>query len=118
MAPNSEPPTLGEVLRRLDAVTQQMSNLAIEMKEDRAALAATYVRRDVYMAEQTTSNAVVADLHRDIQALETTHGREIKALKDERRADADKRRQMWLAISAMAVTLTLGLAGLIINLTR
>ena len=117
MPPNTEPPTLGEVLRRLDDVSRQLVDLTREIKEDRAASAATYVRRDVYMAEQVTSNAVVADLHGDIQALKAEHGREIRGLKDERKVAADKARQMWLALGAMAVTIALGLATIIVNVT-
>lgn len=108
-------PTLGEVLRRLDEVSRQMSEMAREMKADRADAAKTYVRQDVYMAERHASQSIVADLHGDIQAAKSELGGEIKTLKDERKADVQARRQLWLALGSLAVTSLLAIIGLIVN---
>lgn len=110
-------PTLGEVLRRIDGLTAQVAQLVSELKEDRAQAAATYMRRDVYIAERQAANAVVSDLQSDLSAVKVDLGREIKGLKDERRTDNDKRRQMWLAIGGLTITSLIGIAGLIINAT-
>ena len=45
-------PTLGEVIRRLDDVSRQLVELTREIKDDRAANAATFVRQDVYVAQR------------------------------------------------------------------
>lgn len=115
--PPIDEPTIGEVLRRIDALTAQVADLVREIKDDRAEAAATYVRRDVYMAERQAQNAVVSDLQSDIATVKTDLGREIKGVKDDRRTDNDKRRQMWLAIGGLAITSLIGIAGLVVNLT-
>lgn len=123
-----EPPNLGEALRRVEAVSKQLSDLAHEMKEDRAAFAATYVRRDVYEEARKFDGAVVHDLNGDLGALreQTANeittlkkdtGREIKELKDQRAADIATRRQMVLALLGMGLTLLAIIVGAIINLT-
>lgn len=116
MTPINEP-TLGEVLRRLDEVSRQLIDIVREIKEDRVDAAKTYVRQDVYIAERQASNAVVADLHGDIQSVKGELGREIRGIKDDRKSDLGWRRQMWLAIGGLAVTTLIGIIGLIINFT-
>jgi hypothetical protein len=120
-------PTLGEVLRRLDDVSRELKDVLREMKDDRAANAATYVRRDVYLAERTTIEANVADLHgdikkgiadlhRDIEKVADGLGREVKSVKEDRKNDINFRRQVWLALGTVALTLLVTIVLSVINL--
>lgn len=116
--PSIDEPTLGEVLRRIDGLTTQVTALVSELKQDRVDAAKTYVRQDVYVAEKNMQNAVVSDLNGDIQALKTDHGRELKQFKIDRQNDADKRRQMWMTLIGLAITTVIGLAALILNIIQ
>lgn len=111
-------PTLGEVLRGLEALRQTVGQLVAEIKQDRTDAAKTYLRQDVYIAEKRASNAVVSDLQSDIATVKTELGRDIEAMKAERRADADKRRQMWLAIAAMFITMLGIITAAILNIVQ
>lgn len=111
-------PTLGEVLRRIDTLTQQVSQLVAELKQDRADAARTYMRQDVYMAERTAQQAMVADLHRSIAKVEAEFDAEIQGIKDGQRDERTGRRQVWLAVGTCAVTSLLTLAGLIVTIVR
>ena len=125
--PSNSEPTLGEVLRRLDDVSRQMTELAREMKADRAEAAATYVRQDVYVAQRQAMEAMVADLHGDvkkvntdlglkIQATKDDLGREVKTIKDDRKTDVAFRRQAWLTMGALAVTTVVTIVVTLVNL--
>lgn len=109
-------PTMGEVLRRLDEVSRQLLDLARELKQDRAEAAATYVRQDVYFAERRAGEATVADLHGDIKKVETNLGREIGGIKTDRKNDVAFRRQIWLAVGTLSVTLVVTIVLAVINL--
>lgn len=98
-------PTLGEVLRRLDEVSRQLVDITREIKEDRSAAAATYVRQDVYIAQRQADAAVVADIHGDI-----------KSIKDDRRKDNDWKRQQNLSLAALAITVLVSIALAIVNI--
>lgn len=110
-----DPPTLGEVLRRLEVVATQLGGIAREIKEDRAAAASTYVRQDVYLAERRASSAVVADLHGDIQVVRAEVGSEIQGIKTDLKADRGWRRQMWLAIGVAFAASLLSVIGFILQ---
>ncbi len=58
-------PTLGEVLRRLDEVSRQMTLLAGEMRAERAENAQTYLRRDVFEARDKATLQRLEDVERD-----------------------------------------------------
>ena len=57
--------TMREVVRRLDEITRQQRDLMSEIRKDREALAATYVRRDVYDVNMMGLERRVADVERD-----------------------------------------------------
>ena len=98
-------PTLGEVLRRLDEVSRQLIDTSREMKEDRKSAAATYVRQDVYIAQRQADAAVLADTHGDIQSI-----------KDDRRKDADWKRQQNLFLAGLTITALVSIAIAIANI--
>lgn len=102
----SNEPTMGEVMRRLDDVSRQMTELAREMKEDRAAASATFVRQDVYIAQRQADQAVAADTASDVRALrlevETAESKRVAAVR-------------W-AIGAVLVPIALALLALIVSL--
>jgi hypothetical protein len=114
MTPTSEP-TMGEILRRLDEVSRQMIDLAREMKDDRSAAAATYVRQDVYFAQRQAMESMIADLHGDVKQTETNLGREIAIIKDDRKSDVNFRRQVWLTMGALAITTLVTIVIAILN---
>lgn len=100
-----DPPHLGEVMRRLDSVVAQLSQIAAEMKQDRAEAAKTYVRQDLYLAQRQADAAVVADLNGDIQSI-----------KSDRTGDQQQRRQMLMWLGTLTVTTLLTVAGLVISI--
>ena len=110
MPPNDEP-TLGEVIRRLEAISGQLTEVVREIKEDRAQAAATFVRQDVYQAQRIADQAVTADVAGDIRTLRTELDREVTAIKAERSSDTAFRRQVLLgfAIGGIGWLLTIAL---------
>lgn len=103
--PDLDPPHLGEVMRRLDGVVSQLSQIAAEMKQDRAEAAKTYVRQDLYLAQRQADLSVTADIHGDIQAL-----------KAERERDHQQRRQMVMWLGGLTVTVLLGIASIVVSI--
>lgn len=103
--PDLEPPTLGEVLRRLEQIAMQLANIANEMKHDRADNAKTYLRQDLYLAQRQADAAVVADLNGDIQGL-----------KGDRVKDQQQRRQMNMWLAGLSVTVLLGIASIVVSI--
>lgn len=104
----ADEPTLGEVMRRLDSVASTMSDLAVQMREDRQHAASTYVRRDVYAAERIADHADVEDVRRDVRALD-----------EERTAMRNFRRQVGLgaALGLLGIAGSFGIAifGLLVG---
>lgn len=82
-------PTLGEVLRRLEEVVRQLTDISSQMKADRVEASNTYVRKDVYGAEYTS------------------HERRLKDLEDENQTRekqaADTRRQFIFLVLSLAI---------------
>lgn len=111
-------PTLGEVLRRIDSLTQQVTQLVTELKQDRADAARTYVRQDVYMANRTAEAAVVADLHGDVARVEAKTNERFERIEAQQKADAASRRQVWLTVIGLMVTAVLGVAALVLNIVQ
>lgn len=103
--PDLDPPHLGEVMRRLDGVVSQLSQIAAEMKQDRAEAAKTYVRQDLYIANRQADGAVVADLNGDLHALRADRDR-----------DAQQRRQILMWLGGLTVTFLLGIAGIVVSI--
>lgn len=103
--PDLEPPTLGEVMRRLEHIVSQLATITVEMKQDRADAAKTYVRQDLYIAQRTADAAVVADLNGDLASM-----------KKERDREAGQRRQMLMWLGGLTVTVLLGIAGLVVSI--
>lgn len=99
------------------ALSQQVERLVDRLDKDRIDAAKTYVRQDVYIEARRADAAVVADLHGDIKKVETSAMQRIDKLEADRKTDLDKRRQVWLAISAMAITIVVAVVGFIIQLT-
>ena len=106
MASTADEPTMGEVIRRLDAIAAQLTEVVKEIKDDRAQNAATFVRQDVYHANRKADQAVVANLNQDIGGLQA-----------DRKADAAWRRQSNLTLAVLAisslVSIALALTGLL-----
>lgn len=63
-------PTLAEVVRRLEENTSQLRDIVAEMRSDRAALAATYVRKDVYDEARRADQRDLADLEERVDKWE------------------------------------------------
>lgn len=100
-----DPPTLGEVMRRIDDLVTQIAVLAGEMKQDRAESAKTYVRQDLYLAQRQADSSVVADLNGEIQTM-----------KNERVREQAQRRQMVMWLGGLTVTVLFGIAGLLVSI--
>lgn len=64
-------PTPAEIMRRLDEAIRQITDLAAQMREDRQAAAATYVRQDVYTSDRRLVDATIADVRHDVGAHDT-----------------------------------------------
>lgn len=94
-------PTPHEIMRRLDEVARQMSDLTAQIRELNQAAAATYVRQDVYLAQRQAEQAVVADLHGDLEAVRS----DLRNTEDKRRTNV-----RW------AVGVSLSVAGLVITM--
>ena len=116
--PPIEEPTLGEVMRVCQTLVTEMAGLRAEIKQDRADIAKTYVRQDVYMAERQAAQAVVSDLHGDIRKVEADLGRKIQQIQEDLKAEKASRRQVWLAISTMAIALLSIFVTIIIAIVR
>ena len=100
-----DPPTLGEVMRRLDSIVAQLGQIAAELKQDRSDAARTYVRQDLYLAQRQADAAVTADLQGDIQSIKTDRNR-----------DAQQRRQMVMWLAGLTVTVLLGIASIVVSI--
>lgn len=88
-------PTLGEVLRRLDEVSRQMSALGTQMGQDRRDVASTYVPREVYEARHAAITRRVDELEADFDIREKT--------------SADFRRQLLFLVLGTAIPAVLAL---------
>jgi hypothetical protein len=98
---SADEPTIGEAIRRLDAVTQQLNTLARQMAEDRREFASTYVRYDVYEARHLSLDRRVTIIEADNETRE--------------REDADNRRQVMFIVLGAALT---AIAGLLVGLAN
>jgi len=112
-----DPPTLAELMRRLDEMAVRQEKILEEIKQDRATMASTYVRQDVYMAERQMANAVAADIRTDVTQLENTMVREFREIDDTRKAEQAQRRQMLMWLGGLTVTILLTIAGFIVSIT-
>lgn len=96
-------PTLGEALRRLDAVSKHLDTLAAQMAEDRRDFASTYVRHDVYEARHLSLDRRVTILEADNE--------------DREKTAAETRRQFMFLVLGIAIPAVagflLGLASLV-----
>jgi cell division protein FtsB len=91
----TDEPTLGEAMRRLDAVARQLDALAKTMADDRRDFASTYVRYDVYTARHSHLETRVKDLEDDSQLKEKTA--------------AETRRQFVFLVLGIAIPAVIGL---------
>lgn len=116
-------PTLGEIGWRLDALTAQIVALAVEIREDRASAAATFVRQDVAIREREFGQALAANLNSDLGELKRGWQADVAEIKRERDADAAEikrkretdvawHRQTTLTLAVLAITslITIGIA--------
>src|SRR5680860_426343 len=87
-------PTMGEVMRRLDATSRQMRDLATELRDREIQNAATYMRGDLYEETRSTDRQRVDHLNEQLAKL-------VKS----RVSDATFRRQTMLTIIVMVVTI-------------
>lgn len=111
-----DPPTLAELMRRLDEMAVRQEKILDEIKHDRAAMASTYVRQDVYMAERQMASAVSADIRTDVGQLEGTTHRKFKEIDESRKSEQAQRRQMLMWLGGLTVTVLLGIGGLIVSI--
>ena len=103
-------------MRRLDEMALRQEKILDEIKQDRAAMASTYVRQDVYMAERQMANAVVADIRADVTQLDTTMQSKFKSNDDSRETERAHRRQMVMWLIGLTVTVLLGIGGLVVSI--
>lgn len=123
-----DPPTLGEVLRGLDALRGDVAGLVAELKADREQIARVYLRSDLYTAERNAQNAIVADLHGDVgkakaefrnevAAVRADYDNRFKTMDVERKGDLAWRRQVFMWGGGLALTTMGTVAGLILQYT-
>jgi hypothetical protein len=98
----TDEPTIGEAMRRLDAVSKQMETLARQLAEDRRDFASTYVRHDLYEARHLS-------LDRRVTLIEASD-------EDRERDEAEKRRQFTFIVLGVALTAVAGLLVSLVNL--
>jgi hypothetical protein len=105
-------PTPGEIVRRLEVVSQQLADAVRRIDEQTEKAAKTYVRQDVYLANKRAEDAVVSDLHGDIKSVEAKVHGDIKAVDLKIDATEEKRRSnvRWaigtgIALAAVLVAL-------------
>jgi hypothetical protein len=84
---------MGELMRRVEELVRQITDVSNKMREDRIHAEATFVRRDVYDANRA------AEDRRNIEA-----SKDVDDLNRHREADAQWRRQIMLAIAVLAIT--------------
>lgn len=123
--PPLEEPTLGEVMRQLMSLSQQVERLVERLEKDRIDAAATYVRRDVYTAERQALESNISDVRTDVTAVnvkvDEKNGKvndRITRLEDQQKAADEKRRQVWLTIAGLFITVVLGIAALVVNIVQ
>lgn len=109
-----DPPTLGEVMRRLDSITEQLAAIVRELRQDRVDAASTYLRQDIWIRERDLINALLSDTRGDVTAVDTKVDGHHAQYKRDREGDTTVRRQMWMWIGGLAVTLLLGIGTLIV----
>jgi ABC-type nitrate/sulfonate/bicarbonate transport system ATPase subunit len=98
----ADEPTIGEAMRRLDAVSKQMETLARQLAEDRRDFASTYVRHDLYEARHLS-------LDRRVTIVENNE-------EERERDEAEKRRQFTFIVLGVALTSVAGLLMGLVNL--
>jgi len=106
MPGTNDEPTMGEVIRRLDAIALQLTEVVREIKDDRAENAKTFVRQDVYMAQRQSDAAVVADLHGEVRAVKAARDKDV---------ETQRTRNLTLAVLAITtiVSIALGIANIL-----
>lgn len=100
--------TLGEAMRRLDAVSKQMEILARQMAEDRRDFASTYVRHDLYEARHLS-------LDRRVTLIEASDEDRERRDAATRQQDAATRRQFMFIMLTVALTAVAGLLTSLAN---
>lgn len=84
---------MGELMRRVEDLVRQITDVSNKIREDRLHAEATFVRRDVYDANR------FADDRRNLES-----AKDVDELNRHREADAQWRRQVMLAIAVLAIT--------------
>lgn len=101
--PQADEPTIGEVIRRLDSIAAQLTEVVREIKDDRSTNAKTFVRQDVYHTQRVADQAIVANFHADLGVLKTDFERELGTVKAERSSDVAFRRQVILGFTIAGI---------------
>jgi len=90
-------PTPGEIIRRFEdstkALMEKMADLTAELREDRRHTAATYVRQDVYAANERANASDRAEIRKDISEVAAS-------LEDDRKW----RRNVSLALAGISIS--------------
>lgn len=111
-----DPPTLGEVMRRLDSITSQLVEIVKEIRSDRVDAAKTYVRQDVHQRAEQLINSNISDVRTDVAALDTKVESHHEQYKRDRAADVTTRRQTFMWLGTLTVTVLFGIGGLLLSL--
>jgi len=108
-------PTMAEIMRIVVRIEAAQIEILRELKADRVETAKTYMRQDVWLPERNLINAAISDTRTDVSNLDGKVDRFRDTYKKDRDGDDTKRRQMWMWIGGIAVTLLLGIGGLLIS---
>lgn len=95
---------MGEVLRRVDDLVRQITDVASKMREDRAHAEQTFVRRDVYESDRRATAIHEVEAQKDVDELQR-----------HREADLNWRRQASLAYALLAITTLVTIALAVSN---
>lgn len=94
-------PSNAEVARRIEEVARTMSTLAAQMQAQSEANERTFVRKDVYVAEQAT-------MHHRMSEVETDVDDRAKADVAREKSANDFRKQVMIMLMGIAIPMVIG----------
>jgi hypothetical protein len=116
MTPSNDEPTMGEILRRLDQTAAQLANIVERLERRDTYIEENFVRQRVWVEARKGDQAMVANLNQDIAVEKSERLADVKTLRDERKSDANWRRQQNLSVAILAITTLVSIALTITNL--
>jgi hypothetical protein len=119
-------PTIGELARLVDRLTDQVKALVDRLDREREEHQRTYLPREVWNAMHQADGAVIADLSTDIRGCKDATKAEINRVEakvdkfneeydTDRKHDAEVKRQEQLAEKARRQQFTLAVVGLFVT---